>query len=110
MELRVGDSVAVKSGVLDPDLGTDIGGWQGRIEEIDDGRTVFIRWDSITLQHMGLDLVIRCENENFDWGVMTLNTKDIEPTTARDSEPDVDRIVFQLRMEMLDDPQLDTEQ
>ena len=110
VELRVGDSVAVKPGVLDPDFGTDIGGWQGRIEEIDDGRTVFIRWDSITLQHMGLDLVIRCENENFDWGVMTLNTEDIEPTTARDSEPDVDRIVFQLRMEMLDDPQLDTEQ
>jgi hypothetical protein len=35
----------VKSGVLDPDLGGEIGGWQGRIEEVHDGGTVLIRWD-----------------------------------------------------------------
>ncbi len=28
-----GDSVIVKQGVKDPDFGTDIGGWQGRIVE-----------------------------------------------------------------------------
>lgn len=27
----LGKSVAVKSGVTDPDTGNDIGGWQGRI-------------------------------------------------------------------------------
>ena len=43
MVLHVGDSVVVKSGILDPDFGTDISGWQGRIEEIDDEDTVFIR-------------------------------------------------------------------
>ena len=36
MELHVGDSLVVKSGVLDPDFGIDISGRQGRIEEVDD--------------------------------------------------------------------------
>ena len=71
---RFGDSVVVNSGVVDPDLGIHIGGWQGRVMEADDGDTVFIRWDSITLQEMGLDIAIRCENENLDWELMTLDT------------------------------------
>ena len=32
--LKIGDSVIVKPNVKDPDLGIDIGGWQGRISEI----------------------------------------------------------------------------
>lgn len=43
MALHVGDSVAVKSGAIDPDFKTDICGWQGRIEEVNDEETVFIR-------------------------------------------------------------------
>ena len=110
MALHVGDSVVVKSGILDPDFGLDISGWQGRIEEVDDGDTVFIRWDSITLQGIGMDIIIRCENENLDWQVMTLYKDDIEGSTARDSEADVDRIASQLKMEMIGDPRLDAEQ
>ena len=87
MALHAGDSVVVKSGVLDPDFGIDISGWQGRIEEVDDGETVFIRWDSITLREMRLDIIIRCENENLDWKVMTLDVDEIAVTTARDSTP-----------------------
>ena len=109
MALHAGDSVVVKSGVLDPDFGFDIGGWQGRIEEVDDGETVFIRWDSITLQGIGMDTIIRCENENLDWQVMTLDKDDIEVSTARDSKTDVDRIASRLKMEMIDDPRLDAE-
>lgn len=110
MALHVGDSVVVKSGILDPDFGIDISGWQGRIEETDDGDTVFIRWDSITLRGMRMDTIIRCENENLDWEVMTLDKDDIEVSTARDSEADVDRIASQLKMEMMGDPRLDAEQ
>jgi hypothetical protein len=106
MALHVGDSVVVKSGVLDPDFGTDISGWQGRIEKLNDGENVFIRWDSITLRKMGLDIIIRCENENRDWDVMTLDTVEIEVTTARDSEEDVSRTATQLNVEMLGDPRL----
>jgi hypothetical protein len=110
MALHVGKSVVVKSGILDPDFGLDISGWQGRIEEVDDGDTVFIRWDSITLQGIGMDIIIRCENENLDWQVMTLYKDDIEVSTARDTEADVDRIASQLKMEMIGDPRLDGEQ
>jgi hypothetical protein len=110
MALHVGDSVVVKSGILDPDFGIDISGWQGRIEETDDGDTVFIRWDSFTLRGMRMDTIIRCENENLDWEVMTLDKDDTEVSKARDSEVDVDRIASQLKMEMMGDPRLDAEQ
>jgi len=110
MALHVGDSVIVKSGVLDPDFGIDISGWQGRIEEVDDGETVFIRWDSITLREMRLDMIIRCENENLDWEVMTLDMDEIEVTTAKDSEADVSRTASQLKVEMIGDPRLNAEQ
>jgi len=110
MALHVGESVVVKSGILDPDFGLDISGWQGRIEEVDDGDTVFIRWDSFTLQGIGMDIIIRCENENLDWQVMVLDKAEIEVSKARDSEADVDRIASQLKIEMIDDPRLDAEQ
>jgi hypothetical protein len=107
MRLDIGDSVLVKSGVIDPDLGIDIGGWQGRVIEADDGDTVFIRWDSITLEAMGLDVVIRCENENLDWKVMTLYMADVEKTTSRDTEKNVARAANRLKIEMIGDPRLD---
>ena len=110
MALHIGNSVVVKSGVLDPDFGIDISGWQGRIEEDDDGETVFIRWDSITLLEMCLDLIIRCENENLNQEVMTLDMNEIEVSTARDSEADVSRTASQLKVKMIGDPRLNAEQ
>ncbi len=110
MVLHVGESVVVKSGFLDPDFGIDISGWQGRIEEVDDGDTVFIRWDSITQRGIRMDMIFRCEIENLDWKVMTLYKDDIEISTARDSEADVDRIASQLKMEMIGDPRIDAEE
>ena len=104
--LHVGDSVVVKSGILDPDFEIDISSWQGRIEEVDDD-TVFIRWDSITLRGIRLDMIIRCENENLDWEVITLYKDDVEVSTARDLEADVDHIASQLNMEMISDPRLE---
>jgi hypothetical protein len=50
---KIGDSVVVKSGVKDPDLGIDIAGWQGRIAEIEKkDSSVGIAWDSMTLKNM----------------------------------------------------------
>ncbi|EFK08740.1 conserved hypothetical protein, partial [delta proteobacterium NaphS2] len=83
-------------------------GWQGRVTEVDDD-TVFIEWDSITLRNMGMDLVIRCENENLDWEVMTLSQREVERTNSRDSERDVEAVAVSLRYEMIDDPRLDAE-
>lgn len=52
---------------------------------------------------MGLDLIIRCENENLDWGVMALDTDEIEEATPRDSEADASHTVSQLRMKIIGD-------
>jgi hypothetical protein len=108
MTFEIGESVVVKPNVVDPDFGTDIGGWQGRVKEVDDD-TVFIAWDSITLREMGLELVIRCENENFDWQVMTLSQREVEKASSRDSERDVVLVADALRTEMMGDPRLDTD-
>jgi len=110
MGLRLGDSVVVKPGTRDPDLEIDIGGWQGRVEQIYDGGTVLIRWDSITLRETGVEIAIQCENENFDWEVMTLDTTAIETTTSRDTIAAVRRMADVLTAEMMDDPRLDAEQ
>ena len=110
MRLDIGDSVVVKSGVVDPDLDNDIGGWQGRVMEADDGDTVFIRWDSITLQEMGLDVAIQCENKNLDWEVMTLDMADVQKAASRDTEKDVVRTAHQLKNEMIGDPRLERDE
>ena len=85
MGLQLGDSVVVKPGTRDPDLGIDIGGWQGRVEQIYDGGTVRIRWYSVTLRETGVEIAIQCENENCDWELMTLDTTAIETATSRDT-------------------------
>jgi hypothetical protein len=110
MRLDIGDSVVVKSGVIDPDLDNDIGGWQGRVLEADDGDSVFIRWDSITLQEMGLDIAIQCENNNLDWEVMTLDMADVQKAASRDTEKDVVRTAHQLKNEMIGDPRLERDE
>lgn len=56
----IGESVAVKPGVTDPDTGSDIGGWQGRISAIIAGEALIltIQWDSLTLKSMPVALII----------------------------------------------------
>ena len=110
MRLDIGDSVVVKPGVIDPDLDNNIGGWQGRVIEADDGDSVFIRWDSITLQKIGLDLAIQCENENLDWAFMTLDMAEIQKAASRDTEKDVARIARQFKNEMIGDPRLERDE
>jgi len=110
MKLQLGSPVVVKSDVVDPDLNIDIGGWQGRVLEIDDGGTALIRWDSITMREMSKQLLVRCENENLDWELMTLDITDLDHATARDSEADVSLTADQLKAGMIDDPRLNAEE
>ena len=50
-KLQLDDSVIVKAHIEDPDLNINIGGWQGRILEINEkDNLICIRWDSITLR------------------------------------------------------------
>lgn len=110
MKLQVGSPVVVKSDVVDPDLGIDIAGWQGRVLEIDYGGTALIRWDSITLREMSKELLIQCENEDLDWELMTLDMADLEHATDRDSEADALRTANQRKAEMIGDPRLNAEE
>lgn len=89
--LAVGDSVVVKPGVTDVDLGGDLGGWQGRIAQIHpaDPPTVDIEWDSITLRNMPPSIIEHCEEQGLDWSEMCLYADEVALAEARDTEDDV---------------------
>jgi hypothetical protein len=97
LDFKVGDSVIVKQGVLDPDLGTDIGGWQGRISEIEgQSHLICIDWDSVTLKNIPDSVIDKCEVEGFDWTQMYLSSTEVELTQPRDTEEDVAAIIEQI--------------
>jgi hypothetical protein len=97
LEMDIGDSVVVKPGVLDPDTGQDMAGWQGRITDISPdeengsaaGVIVSIEWDSLTLKGMPTRVIEHCENEGLDWATMNLNLREVERSTPRDKPEDV---------------------
>ncbi|MGH9840870.1 MAG: calcium-binding protein [Blastocatellia bacterium] len=96
---KVGDSIVVKPGVKDPDLGGDIGGWQGRITEFSEYKgnpTAVFAWDSITLRAMPISMIAHCEREGLDWQVMGLDVSDIEPASPRDLVKDVKQAVKEI--------------
>ncbi|MFM6517934.1 MAG: hypothetical protein ACKPIC_15455, partial [Microcystis panniformis] len=91
---KVGDSVIVKQGVLDPDLGTDIGGWQGRIVVIErQSNLIGIEWDSITLKNIPSSVIDQCEMEKLNWTQLYLSSTNVELTQPRDTEEDVAAII-----------------
>ena len=97
MNFKVGDSVSVKKGIKDPDLGFDIGAWQGRISEVDaDDNMVCIDWDSITLQQMQASTITQSEQEGWEWQKMYLSDSDVTLTKQRDSSEDVARVFEEL--------------
>jgi len=96
-DLKVGDSIRVKSGVDDPDSRIDIGGWQGRIYEIDSvEELISIKWDSITLGQMDPSWIASSEFEGLDWTAMTLANREIESSQPRDTIKDVEKQIEKL--------------
>jgi len=93
MNLSVGDSVAVKPHVSDPDLGGPIGGWQGRISEVDLAHgMVDIDWDSLTIEGIPDAVIIDCEEKGLSWTQMRLGLDDVEPAAPRDTPADVESV------------------
>jgi len=94
--IKMGDAVVVKQGINDPDLGIDIGGWQGRILDVQAAKggeiLVHIQWDSVTLQQMPDSAIEQCEGQGLDWAEMYLDMGEIEPAAPRDTEADVARM------------------
>jgi hypothetical protein len=89
-KLQLGDSVIVKPNVEELDLNINIGGWQGRVAEIEeeDG-LIGIDWDSLSLKQLSDKTIVYCEVEGLDWARVYLAPEDVEQTTARDSVDDV---------------------
>jgi hypothetical protein len=96
---KIGDAVAVKAGVEDPDDGRDIGGWQGRVTGYDeeDPNLVEFDWDSIALRAFTFDELMDLEAEGLKWWTMRLYREDLEPATPRDTEEDVARVREELQ-------------
>ena len=82
MTFKIGDIVKVKQGVLDPDFGDNIGGWQGKISDVD-GDLVCIDWDNTTLSNCPDEYIQRCEEDGLDWEKMYLSVKELEPAIPR---------------------------
>ncbi|SDC07485.1 calcium-binding protein [Williamwhitmania taraxaci] len=93
--MKLGDSVIVNQGIKAPDLEEfEIGGWQGRVVDIDtksdnDNVLITIEWDSITLLQIPNNYIEQFEQEGLDWENMTLYESELEKTKPRDKKGDV---------------------
>jgi hypothetical protein len=102
-DLKVGDCIVVKPSVKDPDYGIDIGGWQGRITEIETYQpgkvTIMFQWDSLSLKNMPASAIRRSEEEGLDWTTMGLYPEEVEIAEPRDTQADVDALIEELSAE-----------
>jgi len=103
IDLKVGDCLRVKPGVKDPNYGFDIGGWQGRVTEIETYQppqlTIMFQWDSLSLERMPASAIRRSEENGLDWTTMGLYPEEVEKAEPRDTQADVDEIVEELSTE-----------
>jgi hypothetical protein len=96
---NVGDAVVVKPGVRDVDFDVDIGGWQGRIEEVEPREregVLLVHWDSVTLREMPDEMIEGCEEQGLSWALYSIPASDVESARPRDTQADVDRVVEEL--------------
>ena len=96
---KIGDSVAVKKGIKDPDYGHDISGHQGRIIEIEtesDDPLVCIEWDSKTLERIPRSLIRKSEDDGLDWTRLHLNASEVESAKPRDNRRKVAKIAHRI--------------
>src|SRR3972149_4096018 len=97
----IGESVVANPGVVDPDDGFDMGGWQGRVTENhhadEQGNSyVTIAWDSITLKQMPVEVIERCEEDGLDWSSMGLYASEVQPASPRDKIHQVQAVKAEL--------------
>jgi Calcium binding len=100
IDIKVGNSIVVKPGVKDPDYGIDIGGWQGRVTEIETYQpgqlTIMFQWDSISLKSMPASVIRRSAEDGLDWTTMGLDPEEVERAEPRDTQADVDDVIEEL--------------
>jgi hypothetical protein len=96
---EVGDSVVINPGVRYVDFDVDIGGWQGRVEEVEPREregVLLVHWDSVTLREMPDEMIEECEKQGLSWALYPIPASDVEPARPRDTQADVDRVVEEL--------------
>jgi len=91
-KFREEEVVRVLPGVRDPDFGTSIGGWSGKVgkvERSDDGSWLYmIRLDQDTLSAAGDDYEEKCEDENLNFEILYLEEKYLELVNDAGSKED----------------------
>lgn len=94
---QLGDSVRFKDGQQDEESGTEIGGWQGRITEINEKHKVLlIEFDSVTLRSMPREYLEECEEAGLGWSEYYIGFDDVEAVEPRDKKWDVKAAIAEL--------------
>lgn len=87
--MKIGNSVKVKKGIISPDYDDlIIGGWQGRIKQID-GNIITFELDSVTLCKLGKDYIADSIEEDAEWNFLSLEIDEVLKVEPRDTEDDV---------------------
>jgi hypothetical protein len=103
---KVGDSVRIKPGVKEYHFEQfDMGGWEGRIWDIDDGHSYSgepgqisaeLDFDSITLRQLPEKFIEKCLEEFIDFRGIDLWVYNVESATPRDTQEDVIAVRLEL--------------
>jgi uncharacterized RDD family membrane protein YckC len=94
---KVGDSVVVANNTKEPDLGIDIGGWQGRISEIYEKQNfVCVEWDSVSLRNAPDSFFIKSRELGLDWTHTDLDITSIAPAAPRDRPRELAAVIRSL--------------
>lgn len=74
-DFKVGDTVEVIEGTIDPDFHFDIGGWTGKVTENDFDNSIWycsVVWDGETIEKMGEKFTHKCDRMNLSYSEMCL--------------------------------------
>jgi hypothetical protein len=85
---KIGDQVRVLRGIKDPDFGTDIEGWQGKVYDISDD-IIGVALDSLTLAGLTKKHIDQCEQKGLDWEKIYLYSSDLELVQPDSDDPPV---------------------
>lgn len=93
--------VRVKPGVIDEELGTDMGGWSGRVTK-QEGNLLTITWDGPTLRRIPDDLHRYCLDKGYETDNIRLYTEEVEDSEAIDTPKETAQTLAELQDRYLD--------
>lgn len=99
MEFKKGDIVKVKKGTKVEGVNIDLGGWHGRIgvsEYDNEPNLILLELDSIALKSLPEDYITKTLRITNDLNHFYLYKNDVEISTARDTQADVDIVLKEI--------------